>query len=408
MAKVTWNGRPFDAQRFGSDLREKLLSRALEVMTERGRAAAASLVDPETGQRPLVFAWKTPPAGVRITTAGSEAFAMALEMRLDRNRREPGEGAVEIPVVYFAHASEDKSAARPIAEHLLAQGIDVWFDEWEIGAGDSLRRKMDAGLEACTHFVVLLSPIALKKPWVNEEIDAGFVRRVEGAAKFIPLRLGLPLTELPPLLRGMLSPDIAPDNSPALDSLVDQIHGVSAKPSLGTKPRYVQRLADLAHFSPAAIAIGKHLVSASQTGTAFDPQQDFDALAAATGLSPEDVEIGVLDLVEAGLVSESEVIGDTAIWPRGPLFVTFDPHVHDWRPAEDATTVAAAMVNLGAAEYTPATLNETLGWPVRRMNAALHAVEAAGLAECYNYADGGGWAVSELMVTARTRRAARS
>jgi hypothetical protein len=387
---------------------EKALAKAVEVMIEHGRAAAASMVDPETGHHPLVFAWKAPPKSVRITTSGSDQFALALETRLDRNRRKGHDGTDAPPVVYFAHASEDKAVARPIAEHLMASGIDVWFDEWEIGAGDSLRRKMDEGLGACTHFVVLLSPTALKKPWVNEEIDAGFVRRVEGTSKFIPLRLALPLTELPPLLKGMLSPEIAADNQPALDGLVNQIHGVTAKPALGPAPRYVQRVGALAHFSPAAIAIGKHMATVSESGETFDPQLDFQDLASATGLSEGDVEVGVLDLVEAGLLEESNTIGSTTVWPLGALYITFDPHVHDWTPSDDARTLAATMVNLGADQYSPTDLNAELNWPRRRMNAALHAVRAAGLADCHDYLGGESWAVSHLMVTAHTRRAAKS
>lgn len=284
----------------------------------------------------------------------------------------------------------------------------MWFDEWEVAAGDSLRCKMDEGLGACTHFVVLLSQTALKKPWVNEEVDAGFVRRVEGTSKFIPLRLGLPLTDLPPLLKGMLSPEIAPDHQPALEALVNQIHGVSAKPALGPTPRYVQRVDALGHYSPAAIAIGKHMATVSETSEAFDPQLDFEDLAAATSLSLDDVEVGVLDLVEARLLEESDTIGESIVWPLGPLYITFDPHVHDWRPAEDAKTLAATMVNVASEQYSPTDLNTDLNWPVRRMNAALYAVKAAGLADCHELMGSGRWAVTLLMVTAHTRRAAKA
>ena len=87
-------------------------------------------------------------------------------------------------LVYLAHATEDKALARPIAEGLIARGIDVWFDQWEIGLGDSVRRKMDDGLGDCTHFVALLTHTSLKKAWVNEELDAGLLAAVEGTAKF--------------------------------------------------------------------------------------------------------------------------------------------------------------------------------------------------------------------------------
>lgn len=408
MVSITWNGRPFDSGRFERNLREKVLEKAVEMLIERGRAAAASLVDPETGAHPLTFAWKAPPMSVRISTSGSETYAFELEKRLDKERSQDHEGSDVPPVVYFAHASEDNGSASPIVRHLMANGIEVWFDEWEITAGDSLRRKMDAGLGACTHFVVLLSPTALRKPWVNEEIDAGFVRRIEGSSKFIPLRLGLALTDLPPLLRGMLSPEIAPDNQFALDALVNAIHGVSAKPALGPKPRYVQRVAELAHYSPAAIAIGKHLAGISDAAGLFDPHVDSSELAGATGLSPEDAEIGVLDLVEAGLIEQRLTFDDSTVWPLGPLFITFDPHVHDWRPADDARALASTMVNLGRDQYLPGDLAEATGWPKRRMNAALHAVKAAGLADCHSYLGGENWVVDRLIVTAHTRRAARA
>jgi hypothetical protein len=49
--------------------------------------------------------------------------------------------------VFVSHASEDKAAvARPLAEHLRERGLTVWLDDSELRIGDSLRRKIDAGL----------------------------------------------------------------------------------------------------------------------------------------------------------------------------------------------------------------------------------------------------------------------
>jgi len=85
----------------------------------------------------------------------------------------------ERPVAFLCHASEDKNMVRRLANDLIAHGIDVVFDEWEIHAGDSLRQKIDAGLELCTHFIAVLSPTSIRKPWVNSEMDAGFVMRLQ-------------------------------------------------------------------------------------------------------------------------------------------------------------------------------------------------------------------------------------
>ena len=83
----------------------------------------------------------------------------------------------------------------------MANGIDVWLDEWEIRPGDSLRRKMEEGLANCTHFIVLLTPTSLHKPWVETEIDVGFLRAVGGESRFIGLRAGIRVDDLSQFLR---------------------------------------------------------------------------------------------------------------------------------------------------------------------------------------------------------------
>jgi len=68
------------------------------------------------------------------------------------------------PNVFLCHASEDKDLARQIATDFRAAGIETFFDEWEIRAGDSLRQRIETGLTDCTHFVVLLTPQSILKP----------------------------------------------------------------------------------------------------------------------------------------------------------------------------------------------------------------------------------------------------
>src|SRR3546814_18673058 len=66
---------------------------------------------------------------------------------------------------------------------------------------------MEEGLGDCTHFVVLLTATSIGKAWVNEEIDAGLMKAVEGNAKFIGLRHELPLASVSPFLRTRLPPE---------------------------------------------------------------------------------------------------------------------------------------------------------------------------------------------------------
>jgi hypothetical protein len=56
-----------------------------------------------------------------------------------------------------------------------------------------------------------LTPQSIDKPWVNQEMDAGLVRKLSNACRFLPVRHQLPAGKLPPLLSGMHAPEIAAD-----------------------------------------------------------------------------------------------------------------------------------------------------------------------------------------------------
>jgi TIR domain/Caspase domain/Type III restriction enzyme, res subunit/Restriction endonuclease len=79
--------------------------------------------------------------------------------------------------VFLSYAAEDVVHARRIASHLKDAGVSVWFREGE-GQG-----KLDPTKEALAEihsrevFVILLSPAAVRSPWVNEELDAALERR---------------------------------------------------------------------------------------------------------------------------------------------------------------------------------------------------------------------------------------
>lgn len=90
--------------------------------------------------------------------------------------------------VFISHASEDKDAVvRPLAAALQARGLTVWFDEFELRIGDSLRRKIDAGISRSRFGLVVLSKTFFAKGWTGYELDGIVTMSVSGAQVLLPI-----------------------------------------------------------------------------------------------------------------------------------------------------------------------------------------------------------------------------
>ena len=90
--------------------------------------------------------------------------------------------------VFISHASEDKDeVARPLAAALQDGGLRVWYDEFELKIGDSLRRKIDKGLASSRFGVVVLSKSFFAKGWPNYELDGLVTRAVSGDQVILPI-----------------------------------------------------------------------------------------------------------------------------------------------------------------------------------------------------------------------------
>ena len=100
----------------------------------------------------------------------------------------PTESGGETHDVFISHASEDKDDfVRPLADALIAQGLNVWYDEMTLRIGDSLRQKIDKGLANTKVGLVVLSPSFIKKGWTNYELDGIVTRTVSGEQVLLPI-----------------------------------------------------------------------------------------------------------------------------------------------------------------------------------------------------------------------------
>ncbi|MFH1028195.1 MAG: DUF1883 domain-containing protein [Pseudomonadota bacterium] len=123
-----------------------------------------------------------------LPTARNAPLSSVPSLRLDRSENPEEDNSVREYDVFVSHASEDKeSVARPIAEKLREFGLRVWFDEFELKIGDSLRRKIDKGLANSKFGIVILSKSFIKKGWANYELDGIITKSVSGQQVILPI-----------------------------------------------------------------------------------------------------------------------------------------------------------------------------------------------------------------------------
>ncbi len=90
--------------------------------------------------------------------------------------------------VFISHASEDKEeVVRPLANALKNMGIKVWYDEFELKIGDSLRRKIDQGLSKSRFGIVVISRSFITKGWTNYELDGLMTKAISGQQILLPI-----------------------------------------------------------------------------------------------------------------------------------------------------------------------------------------------------------------------------
>lgn len=90
--------------------------------------------------------------------------------------------------LFICHASEDKEDfVRPLAHGLRGYGTKVWYDEFTLRIGDSLRRSIDRGLTSSRYGVVVLSPAFFEKEWPQRELDGLVAKEINGKKVILPV-----------------------------------------------------------------------------------------------------------------------------------------------------------------------------------------------------------------------------
>jgi len=100
----------------------------------------------------------------------------------------------------MSYGHGDAAWVEVLAANLTREGLYVFLDKWEVIGGDQLARRLEGGIGRARTTVLVVSPLSMSRPWVNEEINAAIARAVAGEQRLIPVLLGD--VDLPPFIAG--------------------------------------------------------------------------------------------------------------------------------------------------------------------------------------------------------------
>ena len=154
--------------------------------------------------------------------------------------------------VFISHASEDKGAiARPLAEALKSRGLRVWYDEFSLKVGDSLRGKIEQGLSNSRFGAVILSLRFFDKHWTTQELNGLATREVDGEKVILPVWHEVGFKEVQrhsPILADRIAVTTAEGLPHVVDKLLEAISPVTsprAPISTSETAQYVRNLESL-------------------------------------------------------------------------------------------------------------------------------------------------------------------
>lgn len=135
--------------------------------------------------------------------------------------------------IFLSHSSSDKIFVRGLAIDLKHLGHNIWLDEWNILAGESIPTKIAEGLDQSDFVVLVLSRKSVESRWVETEWQSKYWDEIERSHVLV-LPLMIESCTVPTLLKTKKYINFQNDYTEALESLS---HAIARHVQLREAPR---------------------------------------------------------------------------------------------------------------------------------------------------------------------------
>jgi TIR domain len=320
--------------------------------------------------------------------------------------------------LFVCHASEDKeSIVRPLVAALRAKGLSVWYDEFELTLGDSLRRKIDEGLAKSRFGLVILSHAFFAKKWPQDELDGLAARERDGEKVILPLWHRIDHDAVA-RYSPMLASRFAGKTDEGIESLVDRIlkaihavqtaptrGGVDAGPGVAARQRGGAWASVATLLSPEARRIADWLFDHDAMGLPGTPSHLVFTIASELGMEEQDCEDACRELKKFGLADIDE---------NATMYVSANHHTVmvvtrdlGYDPGDDDRALAAELAKTGRA-MDGEELATALHLPPDRINRAAWRLRQRGKIDLYATNGTAPYAFHDLKANFETRQAVKS
>ena len=128
--------------------------------------------------------------------------------------------------VFISYSSSDREFADKMAVQLVQNKVPVWFDKWELHAGDSLITKIQQAVGGASALIVILSRASVESPWCTKELNTGLVRELE-EKRVVVVPVLIEDCEIPVFLREKMYADFRSDFDEGLKTVIEAIARVT-------------------------------------------------------------------------------------------------------------------------------------------------------------------------------------
>ena len=137
--------------------------------------------------------------------------------------------------VFISYAQVDREPVHTLAINLHELGLRVFLDAWELGPGDVVVHRLDAGLAGSRAGILVVSAASVQRPWVQQEYAALLTRSVELGQRLIPVVIADAV--LPPMLASRLWVDLRGKTGSAYQGALESIARALRGERPGPPPR---------------------------------------------------------------------------------------------------------------------------------------------------------------------------